>query len=290
MKVIAIIVLYNPERGKVIKKLKSVAYQVDKLCLIDNSSDSNIYLIDEFPEAIYYPQFHNLGIAAAQNVGLKYAMKHQYDFVLFSDPDSAVPDQAVKNLMDTYQRLTISGYHVGAVGSTAYSESTNLPYHIKDCFIRKINNQRVTEVSYTMNSISIIPLELFHRVGLMDESLFIDGVDDEWCWRATSQLGCRFFLDDNVIIKHNLGKSGGKIGNKTISIASPQRLYYEYRNYLWLRRRDYVPRHWINYNGWKYFVKLFCYPLFVSPRVSNLTNIIRGIKDGLVKGNDSAKF
>lgn len=290
MKVIAIIVLYNPEREKVIDNLKSVFNQVDKVCLIDNSSDSNDYLGIEFSEAIYYPQFQNLGIAAAQNVGLKYAIENQYDFVLFSDPDSVIPNQAVMSLMDTYQRLTNEGYHVGAVGSTAYSESTNLPYHIKDCFIKKIDNQGVTEVSYTMNSISLIPLKLFNKVGLMDESLFIDGVDDEWCWRAAKVTGCRFFIDDNVIIKHNLGRSGGKIGKRTISIASPKRLYYQYRNYIWLKKRDYVPRQWIRYNGWKYLLKIIYYPLFVSPRFINLKYIIKGICDGFRVDNQSAKY
>lgn len=179
---------------------------------------------------------------------------------------------------------------MGAVGSTAYSESTNLPYHIKDCFIKKIDNQGVTEVSYTMNSISLIPLKLFNKVGLMDESLFIDGVDDEWCWRAAKVTGCRFFIDDNVIIKHNLGRSGGKIGKRTISIASPKRLYYQYRNYIWLKKRDYVPRQWIRYNGWKYLLKIIYYPLFVSPRFINLKYIIKGICDGFRVDNQSAKY
>ena len=287
MNIIAIIVLFNPEGKKVIENLRKVELQVDKLCLIDNSSISNAYISEALPQATYLPQFKNLGIAAAQNVGLRYAIDNHYDFVLFSDPDSTIPDHAVKNLLDTSQRLMLAGFHVGAVGSTAYSESTNLPYHINDCFISKIKDYRVTEVSYTMNSISLIALELFDKVGFMDESLFIDGVDDEWCWRATKRLGCRFFLVDNVIIKHNLGRGGGKIGKKTISIASPQRLYYQYRNYLWLRRRDYVPRQWTKYNGYKYIVKFFCYPLFVSPRLENIKNIIKGIKDGLLGKNNA---
>lgn len=290
MKVIAIIVLYNPEKEKIIENLRRVLNQVDKVCLIDNSLVSNDYIKEELPESVYYPQYHNFGIAAAQNIGLKYATEHQYDFVLFSDPDSVIPDNAVKSLMNTYRKLTDDGFYVGAVGSTAYSESTNLPYQIKDCFIKKLDNQRVTEVSYTMNSISFIPLELFRRVGLMDESLFIDGVDDEWCWRATSVTGCRFFLDDNIIIKHNLGRSGGKIGNRMISIASPNRLYYEYRNFIWLKRRDYVPRHWIRYNGWKYLLKIIYYPLFVTPRFINLKFILKGICDGFRVKNKYAVF
>ncbi len=129
---------------------------------------------------------------------------------MFSDPDSKVPEDAVKSLYNTYQEINKAGLYVGALGSTAYSEVTNLPYQINDCFIREIEELRVKEVSYTMNSISLIKTDLFKEVGLMDESLFIDGVDDEWCWRATNLFGCRFFLDSKVVINHNLDRYGGR--------------------------------------------------------------------------------
>ena len=161
MRVIAIIVLYNPEREKVIDNLRSISHQVDCLCLIDNSATSNDYIQLELPATIYLPQYKNLGIAAAQNVGLKYALKHQFDYVLFSDPDSKVPEDAVKSLYNTYQKINKAGLNVGALGSTAYSEVTNLPYQINDCFIREIEELGVKEVSYTMNSISLIKLDLF---------------------------------------------------------------------------------------------------------------------------------
>ena len=55
------------------------------------------------------------------------------DYVLFPDPDSSMPDMAVKSLLNKYQKLSMIGFNVGAVGSTAYSEVTNLPYQINDC-------------------------------------------------------------------------------------------------------------------------------------------------------------
>lgn len=290
MIIIAIVVLYKPEGVKFIENLKSLSLQVDEICVVDNSSDSNKKLLREVPHLIYFPQYKNIGIAAAQNIGLRYAIKKGYDYVLFSDPDSSIPTDAVENLFTTHKKLSENGYDVGAVGSTAYSEATGLPYHIKDSFVLDIPELNVTEVTYTMNSISLIHTDLFKMVGFMDESLFIDGVDDEWCWRAANLLRKRFFIDRNVIIRHNLGKSKGKIGKRNISIASPRRLYYEYRNYIWLRRRDYVPRQWTKYNGWKYVVKLFYYPLFVTPRLENLKNILKGVKDGLFVRSDSPEY
>ena len=290
MRIVAIVVLYNPNGNKFIRNLKQLSLQVDNVCVVDNSSCSYEEALQDVPNLLYFPQYKNIGIAAAQNVGLRYAIEKGFGYVLFSDPDSFIPSDAVESLLITFRSLSEKGFEVGAVGSTAYSESTGLPYHIKDSFVRRISEYGVTEVTYTMNSISLIETELFKYVGLMDEGLFIDGVDDEWCWRASSQLGKRFFIVDNVIIKHNLGRSKGRIGKRNISIASPKRLYYEYRNFIWLKRRKYVPKHWVKYNGLKYIVKFFYYPLLVPPRFDNLVNIIKGIKDGLLVKNNSAKY
>ena len=96
------------------------------------SSCSNEDSLRDVPHLIYFPQYENLGIAAAQNKGVRYAIKKEFDHILFSDPDSSIPADAVGKLLDTHKILTDCGYNVGAVGSTAYSETTGLPYQIKD--------------------------------------------------------------------------------------------------------------------------------------------------------------
>lgn len=74
---------------------------------------------------------------------------------------------------------------------------------------------------------------------------------------------------------------------KKVAIASPFRVYYQFRNYLWLCRRDYVPRYWKKKNGMKYFVKLFYFPICVAPRAMYLRRIVHGVISGLnpVKSN-----
>lgn len=39
-----------------------------------------------------------------------------------------------------------------------------------------------------ISSYSLVPLRNFLIVGNMDERLFIDFVDDDWCWRASAFL------------------------------------------------------------------------------------------------------
>ena len=113
------------------------------------------------------------------------------------------------------------------------------------------------------------------------ESLFIDDVDNEWCWRAWHKCGLRSFIVEDAEIGHMLGEGDRFFFLKKVAIASPFRVYYQFRNYLWLCRRDYVPRYWKRKNGMKYFVKLFYFPICVAPRTMYLRRIVRGVITGL---------
>ena len=117
-------------------------------------------------------------------------------------------------------------------------------------------------------------------MGYLDESLFIDGVDHEWCWRATSK-GYVSGITSNVTLTHFVGQNEFKIFGIQIILSSPFRYYYQTRNWLWLMRRNYVPKRWkINTS-----IKRIIYPLFfpfITKKWKEIyINIWRGVKDGL---------
>ena len=170
---------------------------------------------------------------------------------------------------------------MGGVGSTAYNRETGSPYPLYSNYVRRISEDQVTEVTFLMNSVSLIPTSLFQQVGLMDEELFIDGIDSEWCWRGAHRQGLRFFLDDSLHIMHQLGLGTRIIGGKERAMTPPGRFYYQYRNFLWLCRRNYVPRKWLVENGRKYMAKAIYYPIMVAPRWSYVKNICRGLIAGI---------
>ena len=96
--------------------------------------------------------------------------------------------------------------------------------------------------------------------GGFDESLFIDGVDHEWCWRAWHTHAYRTFIVRDAVIDQ------------------------------WLKRLEYTPAYWIKKNGLKYAVKFFYFPIMVSPRGKYLKNILRGIRDGLRRRHPDGSF
>ncbi|MTH17512.1 glycosyltransferase family 2 protein [Flavobacterium sp. LC2016-01] len=286
----AVVVLYNPDLSNLKKSLLSLITQVGNVILIDNSpinleTGEFLSFFKDF-SIEYYFLGENLGIAKAQNIGIHKALNKKSNFVLIMDQDSIPFSDMVYHLKHDFIFLSNKGCKVGAIGPVPINIQTQAPYssRIKKNYPFFDDCQNIIKVSELISSGSLIDLAIFEDVGLMDESLFIDGVDHEWCWRANSK-GYVCAMSNNAKLQHMLGEGDRKIFGIRIAITSPFRVFYQFRNYFYLCKRQYVPLYWKINNGFKYLIKILYYPTFVSPRKLYLKNILRGIKAGLsVKG------
>lgn len=296
-KIGAILVLYNPnwETTKIV--IKSLTSQVDLLTIVDNTPDADhSSLLSSFKNTHYIPLKENIGIAAAQNIGIKYFINRGFDFVLFSDQDSVVPDNVVEELKRAHDILNELGIAIAAIGTRAINKQTGTPYPPKSKELGRVCeltdssiSDDLTECYSVISSVSLIPTKSLLSVGGFDESLFIDGVDHEWCWRAWHLHKLRSFIAEKAKIRHMLGEGDKKLGGRDIAIASSFRVYYQFRNYLWLCRRKSTPKFWKRKHLLKYAIKSVYFPLAVSPRITYLKNILRGIFDGLFNYNKNIK-
>ena len=82
-RIICVLVLYNPDIKLINPVIQSIISQVDLLWISDNTpSPVKIPIIDEFQEKIIYKKMDgNIGIAAAQNYGIKYAIENNYKYL-----------------------------------------------------------------------------------------------------------------------------------------------------------------------------------------------------------------
>lgn len=281
-KIGAILVLYNPNIEEVLLSINTLAPQVDELCLIDNTPDQDIHDIFRSFENIHYiPLFNNVGIATAQNVGIKYFECNNFDFVLFSDQDSLAPKNLVSNLLIDFYRLQQEGINVGLVGPLPINKHTGKPYHNRKKYIKDINvhNELYIECQSIISSFSLIPLVYFKKIGLYKDELFIDFVENEWCFRIREMLGVSAYISTRLTIQHELGKSK-KFLWFNISISSPFRIYFQVRNYLWLRKKSYVSVEWKKQTFRKLILKLLYYPIFPQNRWDYIKRIFNGFRDG----------
>ena len=269
--IICIVVLFNPRESH-IKNLESLS-SVYEIVAIDNSEEKNEI---KAKSVHYIPLYENKGIAAAQNIGIEYARKKGYNYVLLLDQDSKLGDNFVQNLYADFLEIKKRDSQVGFVGPVFVDEASGQEYkNYSD------KSEKFTRTSALIASGCLISMECLDTVGGMDESLFIDLVDFEWCWRA-ARGGFTGYMTRNVTMTHSIGKEYHNWHGIVLGISAPFRYYYQYRNTLWLFRRSYVPVIW-KIKCIRRLLDLILVPFASQEGWQVLKNMIKGIIDGLSK-------
>ena len=89
MKLSGTVIWYNPSNDSVIN-LRTYFPYVEKLYIVDNSEQDNSKLLTEDirTKIEYIPNFQNLGIARALNIGCERAVNDKFEWILTMDQDS----------------------------------------------------------------------------------------------------------------------------------------------------------------------------------------------------------
>jgi rhamnosyltransferase len=212
---------------------------------------------------------------------MKWAFENGADFILQMDQDSIPHDDLVEKLLECYEELTEKGYKVGLVGSQDYDKDTKYLSKAKIDRGTTIESECYIKINQVISSGSLIPIETYKIIGGMDDDLFIDAVDFEYCWRALSK---GFIVVKNLesIIGHKLGNGISSFFNLKYISPSPIRHYYQFRNFILLSKRNYVPFYWKISTFIKYLLSLIFLPFLFQQRVKRFKYMINGIYDGIL--------
>lgn len=293
-KVTAIIVAFNPELSTLKELLLAAAPQVSKIFIVDNSSQDNLHnwlKENSFQDVNYFFVGKNIGIGAAQNIGINESMRMNATHVLLLDHDS-IPDQnMVSALIAAERELTQAGKNIAAVGPRYKLHGTALSsffvrfgwFRFRKIYCVDEGCREYIYADFLISSGCLISLTAMREIGLLDESLFIDHVDTEWFLRAKSK-GYVSFGICNAIMNHNLGDYlfSFWIGKKrTIPIHSPLRHYYIFRNSALLYKRTYVSKKWIINDVIRLFLMFIVFSTRIPPRAQFFLMMTKGLYDGL---------
>ena len=270
-----VIVLFHPSDGQM-THIKELAHHY-RVIAVDNTPDNTSFssYFSDVPNVTYIVLGENLGIACAQNIGIRRACEGGAAYVVFFDQDSDVCPKLVGSLLDSYLRLASTGEKVAAIGPLIINKDTGQPYkHRADL------RERYSETGFVISSGSIVAMDTFAAIGLMMEGLFIDYVDSEWCWRARNR-GYKSFIDTTLHMPHKVGENERKVLGFPVLCAKPFRYYYVYRNILLLYRKRHVPWVWKAKSFVRYFFCLFYLPITARGNGWEIFGfMLKGICDG----------
>ena len=295
--VVAVVVTYRPDFEILEQLLDALIPQVKTVVIVDNGSFGGLesWIKKRMTPALELLFLHeNFGIAAAHNVGIKWALDSGAEFVLLMDQDSIPALGMVQKLafalLNAEKHFDSPAIAAGPV--CIDSRNGNSSFCVTAlCGIPSrwwplsapAPNIRMRKVTTLISSGTLIDLKVFQEVGGMRSNYFIDHVDTEWCFRVKTK-GFLLLGVPDAIMKHTLGDKVRNIwffGWRPVAHHSPLRDYYMFRNTLLMCRDVKISVVWQLYLILRLFKFLIYFLTFTSQRVQRFHYMMLGIAHGL---------
>ena len=205
MKTLVIVVTYNGMQWmeRCLGCVRSSVEPADLFVFDNASSDGTAaYVKENFPEAILVENDSNLGFAAGNNAGFRYAMEHGYDFVYLLNQDAWF-------FPDTLGRLqAISEANPGfGILSPCHMRSDGISYN--PGFERDVLSRRkgeatsnLFEVPFIMAAHWFVTADCLRKVGIFADIFPIYGNDNNYCHRALFH-GYKIGVVDDMKVVHD---------------------------------------------------------------------------------------
>ncbi len=237
--VCAVVVTYRPD-DEVMDNLRAIRPQVQGLVVVDNGSSeekrNRLRLAARELEFTLIENGDNLGIAAALNIGAKWAESERYRWVALFDQDSTAPPTFIDTMLRAYESSPRRD-RIGLLVPRYIDSRRGIPIsaiYAKD-----------GSLEVAMTSGSLMPISVFSHEGCFEDSFFIGGVDYEYCLRLRS-MGYSIEECTDVVLMHapadftECKVKGARLFST--SNYSAGRRYYRERNTVWM-----IKKYWRRY-------------------------------------------
>lgn len=229
MKVLAGIVLYNPEVDRLRDNIEAIRTQVDYVLLIDNGSSNKSYtgFIKGYDNLTIITNVKNQGIAYALNQICGYAHTHDFNWVLTLDQDSV----ATPGMVETYKSIVDDT--IGILGCWIHDRG----YQIDESWGIE---HGTFETDWVITSAAFTNVKAWKDCGGFDNGMFIEWVDWDIC-EAMRKAGYKIMKTYKTKLVHELGHNTRLVmvrhHQMQVMNHKPIRYYYSVRNRIYMSKK-----------------------------------------------------
>jgi GT2 family glycosyltransferase/2-polyprenyl-3-methyl-5-hydroxy-6-metoxy-1,4-benzoquinol methylase len=243
-KVVIVILIWNGKEDTLecLDSVNQLEYPNFEIVIVDNgSTDESVTVIsNQYPEVSIIQNGENLGYAGGNNIGIKWALNKESEYILILNNDTVVDKFMLQNLVNT----GLLDEKIGLLGPTNfyYSDPTTIwtigaklaqPLTLRNQLIGQGDSEKnwpfITQIDSLVGSGMLIRKNLFEEIGFFDERFFLCHEEYDFCMRARN-VGYKCLHVPKAKIWHKIGKSLGED-------ASPIRVYFNVRNkLLWSKK------------------------------------------------------
>ncbi|MBT5011406.1 MAG: glycosyltransferase family 2 protein [Flavobacteriaceae bacterium] len=279
--------------SKCIDSLNKSNYKNFKIILVDNeySEKSLIDLRNKHKELIVFKEKNNLGFAGGNNIGIRYALENDYDYIMLLNNDTEVKENFILPLVERIEK----DHSLGAVQplilnfsnkSIIWNAGGKLNKFLGLTSTRLNNNKLNSSIvfdDYTdwiSGCCILIKSEILTKVGLLDEKFFNYYEDVDWSLRMKNLGYDLGFVKESIIYHH--GSSSSKNKKTKEGVISSKIHYFNIRNHILLLKKH---KNLFNFFGIVFFqiIKTTSYIFYflIKFRFNKLTMVLKGLKHGL---------
>jgi len=240
---VAIIVL-NFNGAAVLRKclasLFKVRYPNLEIIVVDNNSEDGS-LEDArkgFSRATYIKNEENIGFAAGNNVGIRFALDRLADYVLLLNNDTEVAE----NFLESLILLAEEDKTIGILSPLIFKGKTKEVWFsggeidwlkMKSGHRKELINQNYYQNDFITGCAMLVKKEVFSKIGLLDEDYFLYYEDADFSYRAV-QSGFKLAVVAKSHVYH-FEKSEDRKLNKLYWLVFSGLIFFKKNSALWLK-------------------------------------------------------
>jgi GT2 family glycosyltransferase len=276
-----------------IDSLNKSNYKNFKIILVDNeySEKSLIELKNKYKELIVFKEKNNLGFAGGNNIGIRYALENDYDYIMLLNNDTEVTENFILPLVERIEKdhslgavqpLILNFLNKSIIWNAGGKLNKFLGITLTRLNSNKLNSSIVFDdfTDWISGCCILIKSEIVKKIGLLDEKFFTYYEDIDWSLRMKSLGYDLGFVKESIIYHHGLSSSKNKKNRE--GVISSKIHYFNIRNHILLLKKH---NNLFNFFGIVFFqiIKITSYIFYflIRFRFNKLTMVLKGLKHGL---------
>lgn len=220
-KIGVVTVTYNSDKvlQPFLSDLFAQSFHNFNLYVIDNASeDKTLKILDDLNDnrVNQIRNQSNIGVAAANNIGIKKALEDKCSHILILNNDIEFSNSLFKDMLVSIKKENCSMmtpkimYHsdkdiIWYAGGGFKKSNGYLPYHTGFNENIKNNNYQSLYVDYASTCCLLIKKDVFETIGYMDEKYFVYFDDTDFLFRVKKEGIHKIYYDSQITLFHKVG-------------------------------------------------------------------------------------
>lgn len=278
-----------------IHSIQQIEYPDYDIIVVDNGStdQSAEKFKSHFTDSIIFIQSNNnVGFTGGNNIGMQYAIDHQYQYCLLLNNDTFVDKSFLGPLVDYMDQHSLAGVLQPRIhfnhnrsllwnGGSFFNKLLGVTYtkNYGKPFNQRMN--KIQEVDWVTGCAFFVRTSILQQVGLLAENMFIYYEDVDLSFRI-KKAGYSLIYFPGSVIYHIAGMANKKITKGKEGFLNPIVHYLNVRNRIWLLRQYTSPAFIPTVVLFNFFYLAALIGYFAARfRFVKLQTVVKGIKDGL---------